>query len=523
MWSDGTTLWLAHNGDGADDAVYAYDLERGERVPDKEFELDETNRAPRGVWSDRTAMADGATMWIADSGRDKLFAHDLETGARLPDSDIMLPRENHDPRGIWSDGTTIWVLDGSDDALFAYDLASGELLTAYALHDDNDDPRGIWSDEVSVWVSNHDPKRLFAYRLPVPRQGDRAADEAPPPLERVRDEEFGGSGELTKASNNSPRGIWSDGDVMYVADESDARVYSYNMPDAIDARLASLTLSGVDIGEFSSLRYDYASENIPHGNIATLTAVPAQPGASRQIKPADHDGDPANGHHVRLLPGLEITITVTSEDGSRTRVYRLRLGEEETVGPSTSCPRGDIAEGFSLVVYEGGTVEELVACAESRDVVALYALHQGIYSSYTLGAPDFVNAAFGARFTDGVPSLTPLLVKSEGPPSTDPAGTAEVTEPWPDCLRGEIADGFNLVLFEGGSVEALAACAESLGASALYTLDSGAWVSYILGAPEFVNRAFFELFPEGLPAITPLVAKGPVPVADASQAGAASR
>ena len=40
MWSDGATLWLAHNGDGADDAVYAYDLESGERVEDREFELD---------------------------------------------------------------------------------------------------------------------------------------------------------------------------------------------------------------------------------------------------------------------------------------------------------------------------------------------------------------------------------------------------------------------------------------------------------------------------------------------------
>ena len=52
--------------------------------------------------------------------------------------------------------------------------------------------------------------------------------------------------ELSKASNNSPRGLWSDGNVMYVADESDDRVYRYNMPDAIDARLASLTLSGVE-------------------------------------------------------------------------------------------------------------------------------------------------------------------------------------------------------------------------------------------------------------------------------------
>ena len=32
MWSDGATLWLAENGDGADDAIYAYDLASGERV-----------------------------------------------------------------------------------------------------------------------------------------------------------------------------------------------------------------------------------------------------------------------------------------------------------------------------------------------------------------------------------------------------------------------------------------------------------------------------------------------------------
>ena len=34
---------------------------------------------------------------------------------------------------------------------------------------------------------------------------------------------------------------------MYVADESDGKVYTYNMPDAIDARLATLSLSGLDI------------------------------------------------------------------------------------------------------------------------------------------------------------------------------------------------------------------------------------------------------------------------------------
>ena len=97
LWSDGTTLWLAENGDGADDAIYAYDLKTGERVEEREFELAERNRAPRGVWSN------GTTLWVADSGQDKLFAHDLGSGERLPDSDIELAERNADPRGIWAD------------------------------------------------------------------------------------------------------------------------------------------------------------------------------------------------------------------------------------------------------------------------------------------------------------------------------------------------------------------------------------------------------------------------------------
>ena len=43
--------------------------------------------------------------------------------------------------------------------------------------------------------------------------------------------------------------------------------------------------------------------------------------------------------------------------------------------------------GFSLVVYGGGSVEDLVACAEGRNVTALYALDGGEYVSYILGAP----------------------------------------------------------------------------------------------------------------------------------------
>ena len=494
-WSDGATLWLAENGDGADDAVYAYDLESGERVEDREFELDDANVAPRGVWSDRT------TIWISDSGKEKLFAHDLASGERLPDSDLALHRDNDDPRGIWSDGSTMWVLDDRDDALFGYDLASGELLAEYALHDDNDDPDGIWSDGVSVWVSNHDPKRLFAYRLPMlDAQEDTTAENLE--LERVTDEEFT---KLSRASNNSPRGIWSDGDVMYVADANDGKVYTYNMPDAIDARLSSLSLSGVDIGEFDRNRTDYegaAGEGVTE---TTVTAEALQRRTDVDIDPPDADVE-ADGHQVALEDLTEITVTVTSADGSRKKTYRVRLSPEEAAGPAPDCLRGDVAVGFSLIVYAGGSIEELVACAEGRNLTALYALEGGEFVSYILGAPEFVNEDFRALFADSVPALTPLTVKSDGPATAAP-GASGVTGPWAACLRGEIVEGFNLVLYEGGSVDAFADCAEEVGLAALYVLDDGVWVSYILGAPEFVNRSFRELFADGLPVATPLVAK----------------
>ena len=265
---------------------------------------------------------------------------------------------------------------------------------------------------MTLWVSDHGAKRLFAYRLPARPEAAADEDAEPQALERVGDKEFK---DLSKASNNSPRGIWSDGDVMYVADESDARVYSYNMPDAIDARLASLSLSGVDFGELDRNRTDYegaAGEGVTE---TTVTAEALQRRTSVAIDPPDAD-EAAEGHQVALDGVAEITVTVTSADGSRERVYRVRLSEPEQAAASAltfDCFRSDVAVGFSLAVYAGGSIEDLVACAEGRNVTALYALEGGEYVSYILGAPEFVNEDFRALFADGVPALTPLTVKSD--------------------------------------------------------------------------------------------------------------
>ena len=224
----------------------------------------------------------------------------------------------------------MWVLDRRDDALFGYDLASCELLAEYALDDANDDPRGIFSDGATVWVSNHDPKRLFAYRLPsLDEAAGEDEDAEDMELERITDEKFT---KLGRASNNSPRGIWADGDVMYVADESDARVYSYNMPDALDARLSSLALSSVDFGVFASDRPEYERVVDDGVTVTTVEAQPAQCQAVVVIDPPDADED-AEGHQVALEGVSGITITVTSADGSRQRVYRVRFGGPEREAP----------------------------------------------------------------------------------------------------------------------------------------------------------------------------------------------
>ena len=195
--------------------------------------------------------------------------------------------------------------------------------------------------------------------------------------------------------------------------------------------------------------------------------------------------------------------------------------EEDWEGPGGvsyggSCLRGDIAPGFSLVVHAGGPLDGLEDCARVRGVTALYALRGGRYVPWIAGAPGFVNEPFAELWEPAahgepaaIPAGTPLLAASAGPPSADRLpGPAIPAWPGSRCLHGELLDGFSLVIYEGGDVEALAACARQLSVDAVYVLAAGEWVPYIVDAPDFVNRPFAKLFAEGLPFATPLVVRG---------------
>ncbi len=59
---------------------------------------------------------------------------------------------------------------------------------------------------------------------------------------------------------------------------------------------------------------------------------------------------------------------------------------------------------------------------QSRNFTSVYVLADGEWVSFILGAPEFANAGFRELFADGLPSITPLVARSEEPPSAGSDG-----------------------------------------------------------------------------------------------------
>ena len=311
IWSDGERWWVL---DGAAGRVFVYAPANGSqrRQARLEFELDAGNASPVDMSSD------GETVWVLDSVANRLFAYSLADGGRLPARDVALEDRFGSPRAVWSGGGSHYVVS---NPLTVYDAATGALVGSWELDWSNRSPAGAWSDGVTLWVSNGRPSKVFAYRLPSSDGAEPGGSEPGDAgrLVRVRGEEFN---LLPVVGNRSPAGLWSDGGTIYVADSDDGRVYAYKMPDSIDARLASLSLTGVDIGEFSPAVADYSGAAEAGVRRTTVKARAAQPGARVAIAPGDSRHW---GHQVRVFNGAEVTVTVTSPDGSRSRVYRVQI------------------------------------------------------------------------------------------------------------------------------------------------------------------------------------------------------
>ena len=110
--------------------------------------------------------------------------------------------------------------------------------------------------------------------------------------------------------------------------------------------LSSLSLSGIDIG-FSASNRVYSATVANDVTQTTVSATANHTGASYVIWPN------ANGVISLSVGRNDITITVTAEDGTSTRIYRIfvtRSESETTDAPSTPDPSEPTNETQRYVV-----------------------------------------------------------------------------------------------------------------------------------------------------------------------------
>ena len=217
VWGYGETLWVADANHGM---LYAFSLDAnadgtpgpdfGARHPEKDIALDPANGSPYGM------AGLGVIVWVADWGRDDLFAYNLETGARVPGRDIDLHQYHIAPTGVWSNGDTFWVADSSSDKLYAYNHADGGRdpgndvdLTALS-EGNNNNPWGLWAGggELLVVEAGRDG-RVFVYNF-HPR---------PPAVTATPG--------LSLPAGHSVLGLWGDGPTLWAVDDSVATLRAY--------------------------------------------------------------------------------------------------------------------------------------------------------------------------------------------------------------------------------------------------------------------------------------------------------
>ena len=126
---------------------------------------------------------------------------------------------------MWCDETTVYVAnDGATTAnkVFAYTISGGaydstkdfeELyLSTNTAAQNAETPRGIWSNGATMFVADDDDDNVFAYK-----HSDESQDS--------------GKNLALISDNDNPRGMWFDGRILWVVDGTDDTIYPYDLPD----------------------------------------------------------------------------------------------------------------------------------------------------------------------------------------------------------------------------------------------------------------------------------------------------
>ena len=184
-----------------------------------DFQLNLNNADPAGIWGNAT------TIWVANDGggdNNKIYAYRRSDGSHDSGKDFNKLRGagNRNPKGLWSDGTTMFVVDDEDEKVYAYKMSDRKRdsgkdfnlninLTSSISH-----PYGIWGNNSTIWVINdgagtnsHDwaQTRVYAYK-----RSDGSRDSGKDVYLNIFDQGAGADWVV--------RGLWSDGDTMWIVD-----------------------------------------------------------------------------------------------------------------------------------------------------------------------------------------------------------------------------------------------------------------------------------------------------------------
>ena len=351
IWSDGATMWVA---DSIDDKIYAYRMSDKARDNGKDFDTlsAASNSGPSGLWSD------GATMWVADHNVDKIYAYQMSDKARDSgkDFDTLDAAGNHASSGIWSDGTTMWVADRADAKIYAYRMSDKardsdkDFNTLSAAG--NGLPKGIWSDGATMRVADSIDDKIYAYRM-----SDKARDSG---------KDFN---TLSAAGNDLPEGLWSDGATMRVADSIDDKIYSYNVPDSDNADLRAITVAegAGDPYEIPGFTAGSTTSTLTTGGSTeqiTIAGEPRQFEAMAEVtSPADADTT-EDGHQVNTPVGeTTVTLRVTAENGATKdhtlTVTRPEISDDPSLSSITVTPRDIIGFDPDRLSYHVGVANSV--------------------------------------------------------------------------------------------------------------------------------------------------------------------
>ena len=224
VWGNDDTFWVANDGSGATDKLYAYNRSDGSRDSSSDFDNLNTagNNDVRGICSD------GTTMFVADSGDDEIYAYRMSDKTRISTREVTLDSANNSPQGLSCDRTHLWVAEDNDDLtskVFVYLRSDGSHVStldigASTLNPsstvgaiNNNDQRGMWSNGTTLFVVDHGDTKVYGYQL-----SDRSRDD-----DKNLD---------LDSANTNPWGLWFDGRVLWVADTADDRLYVYDLPGA---------------------------------------------------------------------------------------------------------------------------------------------------------------------------------------------------------------------------------------------------------------------------------------------------